>query len=103
MLKIQDGGRATVATEVSGPVAETLSHRELRNQSAEVLRRVQAGATYEITNHGTVVAVISPVPMSDEAGLRIRPAKRRGGFGSWPRHHLDRPVQESLDALRSDR
>lgn len=50
-----------------------------------------------------MVAVISPVPLSDEAGLRIRRARSRGGFGSWARKRLDRPVQESLDKLRGDR
>jgi prevent-host-death family protein len=36
----------------------TMSHRELRNNSAEVLRAVRAGETIEVTNHGEVAAVL---------------------------------------------
>ncbi|MFN2323599.1 MAG: type II toxin-antitoxin system Phd/YefM family antitoxin [Trueperaceae bacterium] len=35
----------------------TLAHRDLRKRSAEVLRRVQAGETFQVTHHGVVVAV----------------------------------------------
>lgn len=80
---------------------EKLAHRELRNRSAEVLREVAAGATYEITNHGEVVAVLSP-PTS-RISLRIRQPKVRGGFARLPRVRRDRPVQESLDDLRGER
>lgn len=38
----------------------TISHRELRNNSAEVLRAVAAGETIEVTNHGEVAAVLVP-------------------------------------------
>jgi prevent-host-death family protein len=38
----------------------TISHRELRNNSAEVLRAVGAGETIEVTNHGEVAAVLVP-------------------------------------------
>lgn len=80
---------------------EKLAHRELRNRSAEVLREVAAGATYEITNHGDVVAVLSPPARGP--GLRIRQPKTRGGFSQLPRVRRDRPVQETLDDLRGDR
>lgn len=47
----------------------TISHREMRNNSAEVLRRVEAGETITITNHGRDVARITPIRRSafDEA------------------------------------
>ena len=38
----------------------TISHRELRNNSSEVLRAVSAGETVEVTNHGEVAAVLVP-------------------------------------------
>jgi prevent-host-death family protein len=38
----------------------TISHRELRNNSAEVLRAVRGGETIEVTNHGEVTAVLVP-------------------------------------------
>lgn len=40
----------------------------MRNNSAEVLRRVESGETITVTNHGRAVARLSPVrrPMLDE-------------------------------------
>jgi prevent-host-death family protein len=38
----------------------TIPHRELRNHSAEILRRVEAGETFAITNHGRPVARLVP-------------------------------------------
>lgn len=36
--------------------------RELRQSASELLRRVQAGETIEITDRGRPVAVLSPLP-----------------------------------------
>jgi len=38
----------------------TISHRELRNNTAEVLRAVSAGETIQVTNRGEVAAVLVP-------------------------------------------
>ena len=38
----------------------TISHRELRNSRAEVLRAVRGGETIEVTIHGEVAAVLVP-------------------------------------------
>lgn len=38
----------------------TIPHRELRNHSTEILRRVEAGETFSITNHGRPVARLVP-------------------------------------------
>lgn len=83
-------------------MVERLAHRELRNSSAEVLRRVAAGATYEITNHGDVVAVLSP-PSPSGPSLTVRPARVRGGFNQLGRVRRDGRVQEVLDDLRGER
>lgn len=40
---------------------ETIAHRELRNRSAEVLRRAESGESLQITNHGRPVAFLTPV------------------------------------------
>jgi len=87
--------------ERGNDVTERLAHRELRNRSAEVLRDVAAGATYEITNHGDVVAVLSP----PEPGLslRIRKPTTRGGFADLPRVRRDEAVHVVLDDLRGER
>lgn len=36
--------------------------RELRQRASELLRRVEAGETFEVTDRGRPVAIISPVP-----------------------------------------
>jgi prevent-host-death family protein len=78
-----------------------LAHRDLRNRSSEILREVAAGATYEITNHGEVVAILSPPTGRRE--LKIRRARVDGGFGDLPRVTLTERSQDILDELRGDR
>lgn len=57
---------------------KSVTHREMRNHSAEVLRRVEAGESVIVTNHGRAAAIISPVgrPVLDELQERgqVRPA-----------------------------
>ena len=43
-------------------MSERISQRELRNDSAAVLRRVQAGQTLVVTRNGTPVAELRPLP-----------------------------------------
>lgn len=38
----------------------TITHREMRNQSGEILRRVADGESIQVTNHGIVAALIVP-------------------------------------------
>jgi prevent-host-death family protein len=42
----------------------TVTHREMRNNSGEILRRVEAGESVRVTNNGRVAAVIVP-PATD--------------------------------------
>lgn len=82
---------------------ERIAHRELRNDSAAILRRVANGESFEITNHGDVVAVLSP-PSSSALGLRVvKEATRRGGWSDLPKYAVSRPTQEILDELRDER
>lgn len=81
---------------------EQIPHRELRNNSAAVLRRVQAGETIEVTNHGEVVAVLVP-PTRRPGELRVRPARRRPNFTELPRIQIGESTQAILDELRGDR
>lgn len=58
----------------------TVTHREMRNSSGEILRAVAAGETVQVTNNGQVAAVISP-PIGDTldrltAQGQARPARR---------------------------
>jgi len=80
---------------------ERLAHRDLRNRSAEVLREVAAGASFEITNHGEVVALLSPPAQGTD--LRIRRARVHGGFSQLHLVRRDQSVQVVLDDLRGER
>lgn len=51
---------ATTATVTF--VSREISQRELRNDSAAVLREVQAGQTIIVTRNGTPVAELRPLP-----------------------------------------
>ncbi|MCB9401149.1 MAG: type II toxin-antitoxin system prevent-host-death family antitoxin [Microthrixaceae bacterium] len=64
-----------------------VTHRQLRNDSGEVLRRVAAGETILVTNHGRPAAMIGPPPtdvLEDLAARgRLRPATTSpGSLGS---------------------
>lgn len=78
---------------------ERIAHRDLRNRSSEILRAVAGGDSFEITNHGDVVAVLSP---PGAVPLRVKPATRHGGWKDIPRVPSTRPTQEVLDELRED-
>ena len=41
-------------------MAETISQRELRNDNAEIMRRVEAGETFVITRNGRPIADLVP-------------------------------------------
>jgi prevent-host-death family protein len=43
------------------PVSRIINQRELRNQSAAVLREVEAGETIVVTRNGTPVAELRPI------------------------------------------
>ena len=85
-------------------MTERIAHRDLRNRSSEILRNVAAGATYEITNHGEVVAILSPA--SDKPPLstsRVRWATRHRDFTSLPLVERSESTQDILDELRAER
>lgn len=86
----------------------SVTHREMRNNSGEILRAVAAGEAVQVTNNGQVAAVISPPggssldrlaahgqvrlarrPVADLSTIRRRKAKRtsaemvRDARGRW--------------------
>ena len=81
----------------------TITHRELRNSSAEILRRVAAGEAMEVTNHGVVVAYLSPAPTPQLPFPVSRPARRVGGWSALPKVTLDRSVSDIINDEREDR
>lgn len=54
--------------------------RELSHHTSRYLARVKAGQDLQVTEHGKVVAVISPAGGADEGDRRPRP--RIGGYRS---------------------
>ncbi len=87
------------------PRIESLSQRELRNESGRVLRAVGVGQSFVLTNRGIPVGRIVPLD-APVAGLPIaRPAKRVGGWAALqPQHAVgDRPMTRIIDELREDR
>lgn len=87
------------------PRSESLSQRELRNESGRVLREVSEGRSFVLTNSGVPVGRIVPID-APVPGLTIaRPAKRQGGWAALAikRKTTTRTLSETLDDLREDR
>lgn len=87
---------------------ETIPHRELRNNSSAILARVKNGETIAITNHGELVAVISPPSLSplDQARLLGQVREARPGaprLDQIERIKSDLTTEEILADLRGDR
>lgn len=50
----------------------SVTHREMRNQSGEILRRVSDGETVQVTNRGEPAALIMPPGTDPLAALSAR-------------------------------
>lgn len=88
---------------------ETISQREMRNRSGEILRRVAAGESFVVTNRGRQVARLSPLgkPSNPErdrliaAGLIL---DRPLSDAPWPGPVPWVPgFDDDLDELRGER
>jgi prevent-host-death family protein len=87
----------------------TISHRELRNNSSEILRAVSAGEMIEVTNHGEVVATLVPPSLTPYERLVIA-GKVRQPSDQWkidlraiPRGSTAESTTEIIADLRGDR
>lgn len=78
-----------------------IPHRELRNNSSAILREVEAGESFTITNHGQAVAVLGPID-GEAAPPRARLAKISGRFHELESVQLEHPIQQTLDDLRGN-
>ena len=104
------GGIATLcyrgmSDRVEGGVMSTIPHRERRNNSTEILRRVEKGETFSITNHGRTVARLvpytaSPLDVLRESG-RVTGAKKVDLAALPAVHGLS--SKDVLDDLRGER
>lgn len=83
----------------------TVTHREMRNSSGEILRAVAAGETVQVTNNGQVAAVISPPAGSSLDRLaaqgQARPARRAvADLGTIRRRRAKRTSAELVEDAR---
>ena len=88
-----------------GPQIETLSQRELRNESGRVLRAVSEGHSFILTNSGVPVGKIVPLDAPVPALTIARPARREGGWAELGigRKTTERSLAAILDDMREDR
>jgi prevent-host-death family protein len=83
----------------------TVTHREMRNNSGEILRAVAAGETVQVTNNGQVAAVISPPDLSPLerllASQAVRPAQSgAAALRTIKRAKSRRSTREILEDVR---
>jgi prevent-host-death family protein len=86
----------------------TISHRELRNSSSEILREVRAGEIIEVTNHGEVAAVLVPPSFTPYERLLAAGKVRPPAGGSIDLRRIPRVRSNSTTAdiiadVRGDR
>ena len=89
-------------TRYARGMAETISQREMRNRSGEVLRAVAAGKSFIITNDGVEVAELVQRSAPRAKPAPERPALEHKGFSELKLYDIDGTVQESLDDLRRE-
>ncbi len=83
-------------------MTETISQREMRNRSGEILRAVAAGESFIITNDGVVVAELIPHGAPRAKPSPDRPAREHKGFSELRLYEIEGTVQETLDELRRE-
>ncbi len=76
----------------------TVTHREMRNQSGDILREVADGGTVQVTNHGQVAALIVPPAPDAFSDLvsrgQVREARQPiSSLSSIPRRVPTQPAQ----------
>ncbi|MFT4217302.1 MAG: type II toxin-antitoxin system prevent-host-death family antitoxin [Micropruina sp.] len=83
---------------------ESLSQRELRNESGRVLRAVSEGQSFVLTNSGVPVGRIVPLDAPAPRLTIARPARREGGWAALgiERRTVERSLTDILDDLRED-
>jgi prevent-host-death family protein len=97
-------------TKESKRRAAAVGVRELRQNLSRHLRRVEAGETLEVTEHGRPVAILAPLP----AGADLLEQLIRAGRVRPPRHdllalgpplrvRLEKSLGEALNEEREER
>ncbi|MBC8091986.1 MAG: type II toxin-antitoxin system prevent-host-death family antitoxin [Pseudonocardia sp.] len=63
-------------------MSETIAQRQLRNDSGDIMRRVEAGESFVVTRNGRRVAVLTPHPDTGRRRLtagELQEKRRREG------------------------
>lgn len=65
-------------------MSETIAQRDLRNDNAEIMRRVEAGESFVITRNGRPIADLAPHATASKQARRktlgeLQTDRRRGG------------------------
>ncbi len=92
---------------------ERVGIRELRQNASKYIERVKAGETLEVTERGTPVAVLAPLPDTASILERLRAEGRltpaTGRIEDLPPPikvddpDISRKIREALDETRADR
>ena len=86
--------------------------RELRQNLSRWLRRVENGETFEVTERGSPVALLTPLPPTNDALARLVAEGRiarlgRGRLSDLPppvaRAEGEMSISDALDEVREDR
>ena len=85
--------------------SQHISQRQLRNDSAVVLRAVENGESFIITNNGRPVAEIRPIPQDPFEGIGVQRAIPGTRFAALNPVQIDsaETALEALLLLRGDR
>jgi prevent-host-death family protein len=93
-------------------MAERVGVRELRQNLSRWLRRVERGESFEVTERGTPVALLTPLPSEGGVMARLVAEGRiaRVGKGNLadlgpppPRREGEISISEALQELREDK
>lgn len=81
-------------------MSETIAQRQLRNDSGEIMRRVEAGESFVVTRNGRPVAVLSPHPDTGRrrltAGELQEKRRREGPHLDVERWYADRAADDLI-------
>lgn len=80
---------------------KTISQRELRNDSGEIMRGLTRGESYRITSRGVPVGVLGPIAASALDDLTLRQAEAPMTFPLGAR--IEESTDEVLAELRGER
>ncbi|WP_168211813.1 type II toxin-antitoxin system Phd/YefM family antitoxin [Ruania zhangjianzhongii] len=80
---------------------KTVSQRELRNDSGEVMRQVQQGASFRVTSRGVPIAHLAPIEEDPLQELTLR--EGTGVMEFPPGSQVPESTEDVLSELRGDR